>query len=36
MNEILGAIETAEPIELGDETLDLVGGGAMPEFDPNG
>jgi len=36
MSEISGAIETVEPIELGDETLDLVSGGAYPGFDPDG
>lgn len=36
MSEVFAAIETVGPIELGDETLDIVSGGTFPEYDPDG
>lgn len=36
MREDLDAIESVEPIELGETMLDLVSGGSYPALDPNG
>jgi len=36
MREELDAIESANPVELGEAMLDLVAGGAWPLIDPNG
>jgi hypothetical protein len=36
MNVELIPIETFEPVELGEDELDLVAGGSFPHIDPNG
>jgi hypothetical protein len=36
MREDFDTIEAFEPAELGEEMLDLVSGGTLPDWDPNG
>lgn len=36
MREDFDAVESVEPVELGEAMLDLVSGGAFPGYDPDG